>query len=110
MQKQMNNARHEYRKIITARKNCAQLAGESETCVGEFAVYSGDTDVQLDVNTTLVGSERLALGVHMVPFVRFIVRTVILQNAPVVSVQSDATFHLRTQLPLLIRQVLKVPC
>jgi hypothetical protein len=65
VQKQMNNARHEYRKIVTARKNCAQLAGESETCVGEFAVYSGDTDVQLDVNTTLVGSDQLALGSNL---------------------------------------------
>jgi hypothetical protein len=65
VQKEMSNARHEYRKIVTAQKNCAQLAGESEACVGQSVFYSGDSDVEVDVNSRLVGSGGFALGVNL---------------------------------------------
>lgn len=58
----MSIARHEFGKISMARKKCSQLAGESETCVGEFAVYSGDTDIKVEVDSEKVGGDEFALG------------------------------------------------
>lgn len=58
----MSIARHEFGKISMARRKCSQLAGESETCVGEFAVYSGDTDVKVEVDSEKVGGDEFALG------------------------------------------------
>ena len=55
-------ARHEFGKISMARKKCSQLAGESETCVGEFAVYSGDTDIKVEIDSEKVGGDEFALG------------------------------------------------
>lgn len=42
-------AAHEYEKIIIARYKAEKLLSEIETCVGELAVYSGDTDIEIDV-------------------------------------------------------------
>jgi hypothetical protein len=42
-------AAHEYEKIAIARSKCEQLFAESEACVGELAVYAGDTTVELVV-------------------------------------------------------------
>ena len=61
-QNKRSGAKHEYRKISIAKRNCSELAGESETCVGEFAVYSGDTDIELDINAEVVGTDDFALG------------------------------------------------
>mgnify|MGYP007063829300 CR=1 FL=1 len=58
----MSIARHEFGKISMARRKCTQLAGESETCVGEFAVYSGDTDVKVEIDADKVGGDEFALG------------------------------------------------
>jgi len=42
-------AAHEFEKIAIARSKCEQLFAESEACVGELAVYSGDTTVEMVV-------------------------------------------------------------
>ena len=42
-------AAHEYEKIAVARTKCEQLFAESEACVGELAVYAGDTQVEVVV-------------------------------------------------------------
>lgn len=40
-------AAHEFEKIAIARNKVEQLMAESESCVGELAVYSGDTSVEV---------------------------------------------------------------
>jgi len=62
VQNKLSAAKHEYRKISIAKRNCTELAGESETCVGEFAVYSGDTDIEVEIDADVVGSDDFALG------------------------------------------------
>jgi hypothetical protein len=42
-------AAHEYEKISIARSKCEQLFAESEACVGELAVYAGDTQVEVAI-------------------------------------------------------------
>lgn len=41
-------AHHEYEKIAIAVSKCEQLFAESEACVGELAVYSGETEVEVE--------------------------------------------------------------
>lgn len=43
-------AAHEFEKIAIAARKVEQLRAESEACVGELAVYSGDTQVEVVVN------------------------------------------------------------
>ncbi|MBI5507418.1 MAG: hypothetical protein HY903_01575 [Deltaproteobacteria bacterium] len=45
----VEEALHEYEKISIARTKCEQLFAESEACVGELAVYAGDTQVEVVV-------------------------------------------------------------
>ena len=40
-------SQHEFEKIAIARSKCEQLFAESEACVGELAVYAGDTQVEV---------------------------------------------------------------
>ena len=40
---------HEFEKITIAHRKSEQLLAESEACVGELAVYAGDTQVELVV-------------------------------------------------------------
>lgn len=42
-------ANHEYEKIAIAMSKCEQLVAESEACVGELAVYAGDTQVEVEI-------------------------------------------------------------
>ncbi len=42
-------ASHEYEKITIASRKVEQLYAESEACIGELAVYSGDTAVEVVV-------------------------------------------------------------
>ena len=42
-------AQHEYEKIAIASSKCEQLFAESEACVGELAVYAGDTQVEVEI-------------------------------------------------------------
>jgi hypothetical protein len=42
-------AQHEFEKISIAGTKCEQLFAESEACVGELAVYAGDTQVEVVV-------------------------------------------------------------
>jgi len=42
-------AAHELEKVSIALRKCEQLMGESEGCVGELAVYAGDTEVEMVV-------------------------------------------------------------
>lgn len=39
---------HEFEKVVIAQRKCEQLLAESEACVGELAVYAGDTDVDIE--------------------------------------------------------------
>jgi len=38
---------HEFEKVSIAQRKSEQLLAESEACVGELAVYSGDTEVEV---------------------------------------------------------------
>jgi hypothetical protein len=40
---------HEFSKISISRQKCEQLAAESEACVGELAVYAGETQVEVEL-------------------------------------------------------------
>lgn len=42
-------ADHEFEKIILAHRKVEQLLAEIEACVGELAVYAGDTEVELEL-------------------------------------------------------------
>lgn len=42
-------AAHEYEKIAIAVSKCEQLFAESEACVGELAIYAGETQVEVEV-------------------------------------------------------------
>lgn len=44
-------AAHEYEKIAIAGRKIDRLRSESESCVGELAVYSGDTEVEVVVTS-----------------------------------------------------------
>lgn len=44
-----DEAAHEYEKIAIARAKVEQLFAESEACVGELAVYAGDTQIEMVV-------------------------------------------------------------
>ena len=43
-------AQHEFEKLSIAGQKAEQLFAESEACVGELAVYAGDTEVAVEVN------------------------------------------------------------
>jgi wobble nucleotide-excising tRNase len=42
-------SQHEFEKISIAGTKCEQLFAESEACVGELAVYAGDTQVVVEI-------------------------------------------------------------
>ncbi len=63
------DAQHEYEKIAIARSKCEQLMAESESCVGELAVYAGDTQVEVVMEGEVPGN--LA---ENIPVVEIIVR------------------------------------
>lgn len=44
-----DSADHEYEKIAIAARKVERLRAESEACVGELAVYSGETEVEVEV-------------------------------------------------------------
>ncbi len=54
--------RHEADKILTARDKSAQLGADSEICIGEFAVYSGETELRTEVDPESAGESEFALG------------------------------------------------
>jgi hypothetical protein len=41
------NAAHEFEKIMIAERKCDILLAETEACIGELAVYAGDTQVEV---------------------------------------------------------------
>jgi hypothetical protein len=45
--KDNEQSQHEYVKITIAERKCEQLLAESEACIGEVAVYSGETQVDV---------------------------------------------------------------
>ena len=47
---------HEYEKIMIASKKVQSLATESEVCIGELAVYSGQTSVSVEVGDEVVST------------------------------------------------------
>ena len=50
----VSTAQHEYEKIIIARRKAEQMLADAESCVGEMALYSGDTEVEINVDPTVV--------------------------------------------------------
>lgn len=55
-------AQHEYEKIMIAASKTEELSAESEVCIGELAVYSGQTSVTVEVkdeviSTAITGSD-----------------------------------------------------
>ena len=60
--KDVTVAQHEYEKIMIAASKTEELSAESEVCIGELAVYSGQTSVTVEVrdeviSTAVTGSE-----------------------------------------------------
>jgi len=47
---------HEYEKIMIASKKVQSLGTESEVCIGELAVYSGQTSVSVEVGDEVVST------------------------------------------------------
>ncbi|OGQ78405.1 MAG: hypothetical protein A2289_25025 [Deltaproteobacteria bacterium RIFOXYA12_FULL_58_15] len=43
-------ASHEFRKVSVAATKTEQLLAESEACVGELAVYSGTTEIEVEID------------------------------------------------------------
>ena len=43
-------AKHEYEKIMLAMRKCEKLLADSESCIGELADFSGDTEVELVID------------------------------------------------------------
>jgi len=55
---------HEFEKIHIALRKCEQLLVESEACIGELAIYAGETEVKVEITgvpdedpTEIVGNE-----------------------------------------------------
>ncbi|MCK6548434.1 hypothetical protein L6R52_21480 [Myxococcota bacterium] len=44
---------HEYTKIAVAHQKVLVLRAESEQCVGEFSVYTGDTEVTVEIDSEI---------------------------------------------------------
>ena len=60
--KDVTVAQHEYEKIMIAASKTEELSAESEVCIGELAVYSGQTSVTVEVkdeviSTAITGSD-----------------------------------------------------
>ncbi|MEK7706164.1 MAG: hypothetical protein AAB426_14480 [Myxococcota bacterium] len=53
---------HEFEKIMIANQKCGQLATESEGCVGELAVYAGDTEVEVVIEDMPEGDSSDNMG------------------------------------------------
>ena len=53
---ELTAADHEYEKIMIASKKVQGLATESEVCIGELAVYSGQTSVSVEVGDEVVST------------------------------------------------------
>jgi hypothetical protein len=54
--KDVSVAQHEYEKIMIAASKTGELSAESEVCIGELAVYSGQTSVTVEVNDEVVST------------------------------------------------------
>ena len=52
-------AQHEYEKIMIANSKTDELSAESEVCIGELAVYSGQTSVTVEVNDEVISTSAL---------------------------------------------------
>lgn len=53
---------HEFEKIMIASQKCGQLATEAEGCVGELAVYAGETEVEVVIENMPEGDESDNVG------------------------------------------------
>jgi|MDSW01.2.fsa_nt_gb phage FluMu protein gp41 len=53
-------AQHEYEKIMIANSKTDELSAESEVCIGELAVYSGQTSVTVEVKDEVISSSALS--------------------------------------------------
>ena len=54
--KDVTVAQHEYEKIMIAASKTDELSAESEVCIGELAVYSGQTSVTVEVNDEVIST------------------------------------------------------
>ena len=58
--KDVTVAQHEYEKIMIANGKTDELSAESEVCIGELAVYSGQTSVTVEVKDEVVSTSALS--------------------------------------------------
>lgn len=49
----MDAVAHEYTKVSVAHQKVSVLRAEAEQCVGEFSVYTGDTEVTVEVDNDI---------------------------------------------------------
>ena len=62
-----DTARHELEKISIARRKTEEHLHEAEACVGELAVYSGNTIVELEIDSEVLGGEEKAGDIPVIP-------------------------------------------
>lgn len=48
---------HEFTKIVVAHSRTQQLKAEAEQCVGELSVYTGETEVQVDIDENIPSND-----------------------------------------------------
>ena len=58
--KDVTVAQHEYEKIMIAASKTEELSAESEVCIGELAVYSGQTSITVEVKDEVISTSALS--------------------------------------------------
>lgn len=48
---------HQYTKIVVAHQKSGSLKAEAEQCVGELSVYSGQTEVEVEIDSTITSAD-----------------------------------------------------
>ena len=48
---------HQYTKIVVAHQKSGSLKAEAEQCVGELSVYSGQTEVEVEIDATITAQD-----------------------------------------------------
>lgn len=48
---------HQYTKVAVAHQKSASLKAEAEQCVGELSVYSGQTEVQVEIDDSITSND-----------------------------------------------------
>lgn len=48
---------HQYTKIVVANQKSGSVKAEAEQCVGELSVYSGQTEVEVEIDSSITSSD-----------------------------------------------------